>query len=102
MNMQKLLKQAQKMQQDLAKAQEEIAKMVVEASAGGGAVSVQMQGDYELKQLSISPDLLKDDPEMVEDLVVAAINQAVRSVREQSNEKMSSVSGGMPGLPGMF
>ncbi|MDX1443789.1 MAG: YbaB/EbfC family nucleoid-associated protein [Gammaproteobacteria bacterium] len=96
-----LMKQAQKMQENMQKAQEELASMEVEGSAGGGMVKVVMTGRHELKQVRIDPEILQDDPEMVEDLVAAAVNDATRRVEEASKEKMSGLAGGMGLPPGM-
>lgn len=96
-----LMKQAQKMQADMQKAQEELASLEVEGSAGGGMVKVVMTGRHELKKVSIDPEVFDDDREMVEDLVAAAVNDAVRRVEELSKEKMSSMAGGMGLPPGM-
>jgi hypothetical protein len=96
-----LMKQAQQMQANMQKAQEELASLEVEGSAGGGMVKVIMTGRHELKQVRIDPDVLQDDPEMVEDLVAAAVNDAVRRVEEVSKEKMSSMTGGLDLPPGM-
>jgi DNA-binding YbaB/EbfC family protein len=96
-----LMKQAQKMQQDMQRAQEEIANMEVTGEAGGGMVSVIMTGRHELRRVSIDPELFKDDKEMVEDLVAAAVNDAVRKLERESQEKMSSMTAGMQLPPGM-
>jgi hypothetical protein len=93
-DMNSMMKQAQKMQEQMGK---EMKAMVVDASAGGGAVSVKMRGDFELMELTISPDLVKDgDVEMLQDLTLAAINEAKRKVEESLKGKL----GGMlpPGL----
>jgi len=96
-----LMKQAQKLQQEMQRAQEEIANMEVTGEAGGGMVSVIMTGRHELRRVTIDPELFKDDKEMVEDLVAAAVNDAVRKVERQSQEKMSSMTAGLPLPPGM-
>ncbi|HEX5513462.1 MAG TPA: YbaB/EbfC family nucleoid-associated protein [Gammaproteobacteria bacterium] len=96
-----LMKQAQKLQQEMQRAQEEIANMEVTGEAGGGMVSVVMTGRHELRRVTIDPELFKDDKEMVEDLVAAAVNDAVRKVERQSQEKMSSMTAGLPLPPGM-
>lgn len=93
-DMNSMMKQAQKMQEQMGK---EMKAMTVDASAGGGAVSVKMRGDFELLELTISPDLVKDgDVEMIQDLTLAAINEAKRKVEESLKGKL----GGMlpPGL----
>jgi hypothetical protein len=96
-----LMKQAQKMQEDLQKAQEQIASMEVTGQAGGGMVSVVMTGRHDLKRVSIDDSLLKDDKEMLEDLIAAAVNDAVRKIESESKEKMASMTRGLPLPPGM-
>ncbi|MCC6208080.1 MAG: YbaB/EbfC family nucleoid-associated protein [Gammaproteobacteria bacterium] len=96
-----LMKQAQKMQEDLQKAQEEIAAMEVTGQAGGGMVSVVMTGRHDVKRVSIDESLLKDDKEMLEDLIAAAVNDAVRRIESESKEKMASMTRGLPLPPGM-
>jgi DNA-binding YbaB/EbfC family protein len=93
-DMNSMMKQAQKMQEEMGKQMKE---MVVDASAGGGAVTVKMRGDFEVLELVVSPDLVKDgDVEMIQDLAVAALNEAKRKVEESLKGKL----GGMlpPGL----
>ncbi|MDX1453918.1 MAG: YbaB/EbfC family nucleoid-associated protein [Gammaproteobacteria bacterium] len=97
-----LMKQAQKMQEGMKKAQEEIARLEVEGAAGGGMVKVTMTGKHEVKRVEIDPAVLEDDPDMVEDLVAAAINDAVRRVEELTQEHMSGLTAGMGGLPPGF
>lgn len=96
-----IMKQAQKMQENLQKAQEEIAHMEVTGEAGGGMVSVVMTGKHEVRRVTIDPSLFEDDKDMVEDLVAAAINNAVQKVERVSKEKMESMTAGMPLPPGM-
>ncbi|SCZ56315.1 YbaB/EbfC family nucleoid-associated protein [Thiohalomonas denitrificans] len=93
-----MMKQAQKMQADMQKVQEELANMEITGKAGGDMVSVIMTGRHDLKRVSID-DSVMDDKEMLEDLVAAAVNDAVRQLEQQSQEKMSSVTEGM-NLPG--
>jgi nucleoid-associated protein EbfC len=104
-NMQQLLKQAQKMQQDMMAAQEQLKNESVEASAGGGMVHVVVTGDLVVKSIKIDPDAIDpDDPEMLADLVLAAVNEAMRSAQELAAAKMGGVTGGLGGglgLPGM-
>lgn len=95
-----LMKQAQKMQEDMQKAQAEIANMEVEGQSGGGMVKLVMNGRHELKRVSID-DSLMDDREMLEDLIAAAVNDAVRRIESESSEKMSGVSAGLNLPPGM-
>lgn len=96
-----IMKQAQKAQENLQRAQEEIAGLEITGQAGGGLVTVVMTGRHDVRRVSIKDELLKEDKEMVEDLVAAAINDAVRQVEQRSQEKMASVSAGM-GLPAGF
>ncbi|RFA34811.1 YbaB/EbfC family nucleoid-associated protein [Alkalilimnicola ehrlichii] len=96
-----LMKQAQKLQADMQRAQEEVANMEVTGEAGGGMVSVVMTGRHELRRVSIDPTLFEDDKEMVEDLVAAAVNDAVRKVEEQAKERMSDMTSGLGLPPGM-
>lgn len=98
-----MMKQAQKLQEGMQRAQEEIARLEVEGSAGGGMVKVTMTGRHEVKQVRIDPSVLSDDAEMLEDLVAAAMNDAVRRVEEQTKEKFSGLAGGLAGgLPPGF
>ncbi len=90
-----MMKQAQKMQEDMQKAQQEIANMEVEGKAGGGMVSVIMNGRHELRGVTIDESLMKDDKEMIEDLVAAAVNDAVRKIEQESSAKMSGVTSGL-------
>ena len=94
-----MMKQAQKMQADMEKAQAEIANMEVEGQSGGGMVKVQMNGRHEVRRVEIDPSLMEDDKEMIEDLLAAAVNDAVRRIETESTEKMSGVTSGM-NLPG--
>ncbi|MEQ6341596.1 MAG: YbaB/EbfC family nucleoid-associated protein [Gammaproteobacteria bacterium] len=96
-----LMKQAQKMQENMQKAQEELANMEVTGQAGGGMVSVVMTGRHDVKRVSIDDSLMKDDKEMLEDLLAAAVNDAVRQVEKRSQDKMSGMTAGM-GLPPGF
>lgn len=96
-----LMKQAQKMQEDLQKAQEEIARLEVSGQAGGGLVTVVMTGRHDVKRVSIDDSLMQDDKEMLEDLIAAAVNDAVRKVEDASRERMASMTSGLPFPPGM-
>jgi len=96
-----LMKQAQKMQEDMAKAQEDIAKMEVTGESGAGLVKIVMTGNHNVKNVTIDPDLMEDDKEMLEDLIAAAINDAARRVEETTKDKMACVTGGMQMPPGM-
>ena len=104
-NMQGMLKKMQKMQKDMAKAQEEIKNSVVEASIGGGAVSVTMNGEQEVLSIKIAPAAVDpNDVEALEDLIVAAVNEANRKAKEVAEQKLGVVTGNLkiPGMPGMF
>lgn len=94
-----MMKQAQKMQEDMQKAQEEIASMEVEGQAGGGMVKVVMNGRHELRSVQLDESLMSDDKEMIEDLVAAAVNDAVRKIEQESASKMSGLTAGL-NLPG--
>jgi hypothetical protein len=96
-----LMKQAQQMQAKMQKAQEELANMEVIGESGAGMVKVTMTGSHSVRRVEIDPSLMEDDKEMVEDLVAAAINDAVRRVEEQNKEKMGALTGGMQLPPGM-
>ncbi len=105
-NMNQLLKQAQQMQAEMAKAQEELKNETVEASAGGGMVKVTMTGDMHLREIRIAPEAIDpDDPELLQDMVTAAVNEALRSAQELAATRMGGIAGlgggGLPGLPGM-
>ena len=95
-----LMQQAQKMQEDLKKAQEELAQMQVLGESGGGLVTIVMTGKREARKVTIDDSLLGDDKDMLEDLVAAAINDAVNKVAKMKKEKMSDVTAGMPLPPG--
>ncbi len=103
MDMNKMLKQARKMQADLAKAQEEVNQMTTEATAGGGVVKVVAGGDLSIRSITIDPAAVDpEDVEMLEDLVIAAVNEALRSAQELASSRVNAVTGGMGGmgLPG--
>lgn len=93
-----LMKQAQAMQDNLRKAQEELASVEVTGNAGGAMVSVVMTCRYDVRRVTIDPSLLQDDKEVLEDLVAAAVNDAVRKVEKATQEKMSGLTAGL-GLP---
>jgi len=96
-----MMKQAQKMQENMQKAQAELAEMEVTGKAGGGMVSVIMNGRHDVKRVSIDDALLEEDKDMLEDLVAAAVNDAVEQVEKTSQEKMAGMMGGMQLPPGM-
>ncbi len=101
-NMNNMIKQAQKMQQNMLKMQEEIEKEEFEASAGGGAVTVKMSGKKELTSVNIKPEAVDpDDVEMLEDLILTAVNDVISKVDAANTSKMSSITGGL-NIPGMF
>jgi hypothetical protein len=97
----KMMKQAQEMQANMQKAQEELANMEVTGKAGGDMVSVVMTGRHDVKRVSIDDSLMGDDKEMLEDLLAAAVNDAVRQVEATSAEKMAGMTAGL-NLPGGF
>ncbi|NQZ20466.1 MAG: YbaB/EbfC family nucleoid-associated protein [Colwellia sp.] len=96
-----LMKQAQQMQAKMAKAQEELAKMEVIGESGAGMVKVTMTGSHSVRRVEIDDSLMEDDKDMLEDLISAAFNDAVRRVEEQNKDKMGSLTGGMQLPPGM-
>ncbi len=105
-NMQQMMKQVQKMQADMAKAQEELKSQTVTATAGGGMVTVTATGDQTITAIEIKPEAIDpDDPELLQDLVLAAVNEALRSSQELAANKMGGLTGGMDlgslGIPGM-
>ena len=107
-NMQQMLKQVQKMQADMARAQEELASAEVEASAGGGMVTVRVTGTLVLKEIVIDPAAIDpDDPELLADMVMAAVNEGLRAAQELAAQKMGGATAGLDlgalgglGLPG--
>ena len=100
-NMGNLLKQAQEMQSKMGKIQEEAATKTVEASTGGGMVTVQANGAMQITNITIDPEVLKSGDADMKDLLVAATNEALRKAKELMAEEMKSLTGGM-GIPGMF
>jgi len=96
-----LMQQAQKMQDNLKRAQEELASVEVTGQAGGGMVSVTMTARMEVRRVKIDPKVVADDLEMAEDLIAAAFNDAVNKANEESNKRMSQATAGMPLPPGM-
>ena len=102
MNMQQIMKQAQKMQQQLAEAQENLEQVTVDASAGGGMVKVTVNGQMMLESIAIDPEAIDpDDVEVLQDMIIAAVNEGVRGVAEIANKQMGAITGGMniPGMP---
>ena len=97
-----ILKQAQQMQQEMLKAQEDLKNETVEATVGGGMVSVRMSGDLELQELKIDPQAVDpEDVDMLQDMVLAAVNEAIRSAQELAASKMNSAAGGLGGMGGL-
>jgi DNA-binding YbaB/EbfC family protein len=98
-NLNQMMKQVQQMQAEMAKAQEELKTATVEASAGGGMVTVKMSGELELLELKIDPEAVDpEDVELLQDMVQAAVNEAVRSAQELAASKMGQATGGLGGL----
>ena len=95
-----LMKQAQEMQEKMQKAQEEVASIEVSGESGAGMVKVVMTGRHDVRNIQISDDLMKEDKEILEDLIAAAVNDAVRKVEVESKDKMSSATSGLPLPPG--
>jgi len=95
-----IMQQAQKMQDNLKKAQEELASIEVQGESGGGLITILMTGKREVRKVSIDPSLLGEDKDMLEDLVAAAINDAVHKVSKMKKEKMADVTAGIPIPPG--
>lgn len=101
-NMSNMIKQAQKMQQDMLRVQEELEQKTVDATVGGGSVTVVVNGKKELVKISIQPDAVDpDDVEMLEDLIMAAVNEGMRKAEEMASVEMNKVAGGM-NIPGLF
>ncbi len=101
-NMNNIMKQAQKMQKQMAQVQEDIDKMTFEASAGGGVVKAVVSGKKELLNIVLKEEVVDpDDIEMLQDLVVAAVNEAMKIADEEINKKMSGITGGL-NMPGLF
>src|ERR671937_309191 len=102
MDMNKMLQQVQQMQEQMAKAQEELAKETVDASAGGGMVTVKATGALEIVEVKIAPEAIDpDDPEMLSDMVVAAVNEAIRAAQSLAETRLGGAMGGMEGLKGL-
>jgi DNA-binding YbaB/EbfC family protein len=101
-NMNAMLKQVQKMQADMAKAQEELKNEVVEASAGGGMVTAKVSGDLEIREIRIDPQAVDpDDVELLQDMVLAAVNEALRAAQELAASKLNAATGGLGGPGGL-
>jgi nucleoid-associated protein EbfC len=101
-NLNQMMRQVQQMQAEMMKAQEELKNEVVEASAGGGMVTVKISGDLELKELRIDPQAVDpEDVELLQDMVQAAVNEAIRSAQERAASKMGAATGGLGGPGGL-
>lgn len=101
-NMNSMIKQAQKMQEEMLKAQESLGEQVIETSVGGGAVSVKVNGKKEVMEIKLSPEAVDpDDVEMLEDMIVSAVNEALRKADEAAAGSLSKITGGM-NIPGLF
>lgn len=102
-DMNKMMKQVQKMQAEMAKLQEELEDRLVEATAGGGAVKVVATGKKEIKEININPEAVDpEDVEMLQDLVLSAVNEALNNAEKMVSEEMQKISGGMNLPPGLF
>ncbi|HKG37389.1 MAG TPA: YbaB/EbfC family nucleoid-associated protein [Conexibacter sp.] len=100
-NMQQMLKQVQKMQADMVAAQEALKDEVVEASAGGGMVTVKVSGDLEIKSITIDPEAVDpEDVELLQDMVLAAVNEGLRAAQELASKKLGGITGGLGGPGG--
>tara|TARA_B100000953_G_scaffold252406_1_gene215327 strand:- start:492 stop:815 length:324 start_codon:yes stop_codon:yes gene_type:complete len=103
-NMSKMLKQAQEMQKQIENVQNQLSDMIIEAESGGGMVTVKVNGKQEVLELVIDPDAMKEDKEILEDLIISALNKGLSKAQSDSQEKMNSVTGGMMSglkIPGM-
>jgi len=94
-NLGNLMKEAQKMQQRMQEAQDQLTKLIVEGESGGGMVKIKMNGRHEVNMVKIAPTLLEEDAEMLEDLIAAAINDVVRKIAQKSQEKISQLTAGL-------
>ena len=102
MNMHQMMKQARKMQEQLAQAQADLAETTVEASAGGGMVKVKVNGSMMLDSITIDPDAVDpEDIEMLQDMIVAAVNEGIRQMTDLASKQMGSITGGL-NIPGLF
>ena len=102
-DMNSLMKQAQKMQDDMAALQAELEEREYDISVGGGVVNVKINGKKEILSISLEPEIIDpDDKETLEDILVAAVNEAIKRVEDTNSEEMSKITGGLPGMPGMF
>lgn len=98
-----MMKQIQKMQKQMVETQEKVNQMTVEASAGGGVVKVVVTGKKEVRSITLAPEAVDpDDIEMLQDLILTAINEAIQKAEKMAEEEMKKVAGGMPKIPGLF
>ena len=103
-NMSKLLKQAQEVQKNIEAVQNELSDLIVEADSGGGMIQVKVNGKQEILEINIDPEALDEEKEMLEDLIISAVNKALSKAQEESQEKMNAAAGGMVSgikIPGM-
>lgn len=101
-NLNQMMKQVQQMQAEMVKAQEELKQQTVEASAGGGMVTVKVTGDLEIQSITIDPEAVDpEDVEMLQDMVMAATNEALRSAQEMAAQRMGQATGGLGGMGGL-
>lgn len=102
-DMNALMRQAQKMQEDMQTKQAELEEREYEITAGGGVVNVKINGKKEILSISLEPEIIDpDDKETLEDILVAAVNEAIKRVEDTNSEEMSKITGSIPGMPGMF
>ena len=102
-DMNALMRQAQKMQEDMANKQAELEEREYDISAGGGVVNVKINGKKEILSIALEPEIIDpDDKETLEDILVAAVNEAIKRVEDTNSEEMSKITGGLSGMPGMF
>lgn len=102
-DMNAIMRQAQKMQEDMAAKQAELEEKEYDISAGGGVVNVKINGKKEIVSISLEPEIIDpDDKETLEDILVAAVNEAIKRVEDTNNEAMSKITGSLPNIPGMF
>ena len=102
-DMNSLMRQAQKMQEDMQNKQAELEEREYDISAGGGVVNLKINGKKEILSISLEPEIIDpDDKETLEDILVAAVNEAIKRVEDTNNEEMSKITGALGGMPGMF
>ena len=102
-NMNAMLQQAQKMQEDMAAKQAELEEREYEISAGGGVVNVKVNGKKEILSINLEPEIIDpDDKETLEDILVAAVNEAIKRVEDTNHDEMAKITGSLPNMPGMF